>query len=125
MKLFDFSSSALRALMSGALALVVSSGAFAHAHLISSEPAANAEAVAPTELTIHFTEPLEPAFSKIVLTDASGKPATTDASTVDGRDPKTMRLALPQLSSGRYAVHWIAVATDGHRTQGDFAFNVK
>jgi hypothetical protein len=36
-----------------------------------------------------------------------------------------MRLPLPQLGAGRYAVHWIAVATDGHRTQGDFAFIVK
>ncbi|NML33586.1 copper homeostasis periplasmic binding protein CopC [Paraburkholderia antibiotica] len=125
MKLFDFSSSALRASMAGALALVVSSAAFAHAHLISSVPAANAEAVAPTEVTIHFTEPLEPAFSKILLADASGKPAAAGASTVEGQDARVMRLALPQLSAGRYAVHWVAVATDGHRTQGDFAFNVK
>lgn len=125
MKLFDFSSSTLRALMFGAVALAMSSTAFAHAHLISSVPAANAEAVAPTDVTIHFTEPLEPAFSRITLADASGKPATADAATVDNADARVMRLALPQLTSGRYAVHWVAVATDGHRTQGDFAFNVK
>jgi methionine-rich copper-binding protein CopC len=125
MKLFDFSRPALRALMLGAAALVVTSAAFAHAHLSSSEPAANAEAVAPTAVTIHFTEPLEPAFSKITLADASGKPAAPAASEVDRQDAKVMRLPLPQLSAGRYAVHWIAVATDGHRTQGDFAFNVK
>ena len=125
MKLFDFSSSALRALMSGAVALAMSSTAFAHAHLISSVPAANAEAVAPTDVTIHFTEPLEPAFSRITLADASGKPAMASASAVDSSDARVMRLALPELTSGRYAVHWVAVATDGHRTQGDFAFNVK
>jgi methionine-rich copper-binding protein CopC len=125
MKLFDFSLPALRALMLGAAALVVTSAAFAHAHLSSSEPAANAEAVAPTTVTIHFTEPLEPAFSKITLADASGKPAAPAASEVDRQDAKVMRLPLPQLSAGRYVVHWIAVATDGHRTQGDFAFNVK
>ncbi|MGF6922440.1 copper homeostasis periplasmic binding protein CopC [Paraburkholderia sp. 40] len=125
MKLFDFSSSTLRALMSGTVALAMSSTAFAHAHPISSVPAANADAVAPTDLTIHFTEPLEPAFSKITLADASGKPATPGASTVDSADARVMHLALPQLTSGRYAVHWIAVATDGHRTHGDFAFNVK
>ena len=125
MKLFDFSSSTLRALMSGAVALAMSSTAFAHAHMISSVPAANTEAVAPADVTIHFTEPLEPAFSTITLADASGKPATPDASTVDSADARVMHLALPQLTSGRYAVHWVAVATDGHRTQGDFAFNVK
>jgi copper resistance protein C len=29
------------------------------------------------------------------------------------------------LTAGRYGVHWIAVATDGHRTQGNFAFVVQ
>ena len=125
MKLFDFSRPALRALTLGAAALVVTSTAFAHAHLASSAPAANAEVVAPTEVTIHFTEPLEPAFSKITLTEASGKAGATTASEVDGQDARTMRLPLPQLNAGRYAVHWIAVATDGHRTHGDFAFNIK
>jgi copper resistance protein C len=125
MKLFQFSRPALRALVFGAAALVVTSAAFAHAHLASSEPAANAEVAAPAAVTIHFTEPLEPAFSKITLADASGKAAAPAAAEVDKQDPKVMRLPLPQLSAGRYAVHWIAVATDGHRTQGDFAFDVK
>ena len=125
MKLFNFSRPALRALMLGAAALVVTSTAFAHAHLVSSEPAANAEVAAPTEVTIHFTEPLEPAFSKIALADASGK--RRRAGCVAGRPAgcQVMHLPLPQLSAGRYAVHWTAVATDGHRTQGDFAFIVK
>jgi methionine-rich copper-binding protein CopC len=125
MKLFNFPRPALRALMFGAAALAMTSTAFAHAHLVSSEPAANAEVAAPTEVTIHFTEPLEPAFSRIDLSDASGKPAAPAASQVDKGDAKAMHLALPQLTAGRYAVHWIAVATDGHRTQGDFAFIVK
>ncbi|MFM0072771.1 copper homeostasis periplasmic binding protein CopC [Paraburkholderia sediminicola] len=125
MKLFNFSRPALRALTLGAAALVMTSTVFAHAHLVSSEPAANAEVAAATEVTIHFTEPLEPAFSRIELSDASGKPAAPAASQVDQSDAKVMHLALPQLTAGRYAVHWIAVATDGHRTQGNFAFIVK
>jgi hypothetical protein len=76
-------------------------------------------------VTIHFTEPLEPAFSRIDLSDASGKPAAPAVSQVDKSDAKVMHLALPQLTAGRYAVHWIAVATDGHRTQGNFAFVVQ
>ncbi|MCX4147109.1 copper homeostasis periplasmic binding protein CopC [Paraburkholderia madseniana] len=125
LKLFNFSRPALRALTFGAAALVMTSTAFAHAHLVSSEPAANAEVATATEVTIHFTEPLEPAFSRIELSDASGKPAAPAASQVDQSDAKVMHLALPQLTAGRYAVHWIAVATDGHRTQGNFAFIVK
>jgi methionine-rich copper-binding protein CopC len=125
MKLFNFSRPALRALTLGAAALAMTSTAFAHAHLVSSEPAANAVTAAPTEVTIHFTEPLAPAFSRIDVSDTSGKPAAPDASQVDQSDAKVMRLALPQLTAGRYAVHWVAVATDGHRTQGNFAFVVQ
>jgi methionine-rich copper-binding protein CopC len=125
MKLLHFSRPALRASMLGVAALVAASTAFAHAHLASSVPAANAEVVAPTEVTIRFTEPLEPAFSKIALADASGNAAAQVSSQVDGSDAKVMRLPLPQLSAGRYAVHWTAVATDGHRTQGNFTFIVK
>lgn len=38
---------------------------------------------------------------------------------------KAMHLALQPLVAGRYTVKWIAVATDGHRTQGTYAFTVK
>ncbi|CAB3648763.1 copper homeostasis periplasmic binding protein CopC [Paraburkholderia rhynchosiae] len=125
MKLIKFSRPARLAWACGAAALLLTSTAFAHAHLVSSEPAANAEVVAPTEVTIHFTEPLEPAFSKIALADAKGRTAAHAESQVDKQDARAMHLPLPQLSAGRYAVHWIAVATDGHRTQGDFGFTVK
>jgi methionine-rich copper-binding protein CopC len=125
MKLFQFCRPALHALAFGVAALVMTSTAFAHAHMVSSEPAANAEVAAPAAVTIHFTEPLEQAFSKITLADESGKAAALAAAEVDKQDAKVMRLPLTQLSLGRHAVHWIAVATDGHRTQGDFAFNVK
>ena len=125
MKLIKFFRPALRASLLGAAALAVTSTAFAHARLVSSEPAANAEVVAPAEVTIHFTESLEPAFSKITLADANGKAVAPAASQVDKADAKVMHLPLPSLNAGRYAVHWIAVATDGHRTQGDFAFIVK
>jgi methionine-rich copper-binding protein CopC len=131
MKLFKFSRTTSRALALGVatlLAASTASSAFAHAHLVSSEPAANAAVAAPAEVTIHFTEPLEPAFSRIELADASGKsalPAASAASVVDKDDAKIMHLPLPPLSAGRYAVHWTAVATDGHRTQGNFAFVVQ
>ncbi|WGS49312.1 copper homeostasis periplasmic binding protein CopC [Paraburkholderia sp. D15] len=138
MKLFNLSRMARRALFRmaprttasalGVAALVAASSAFAHAHLVSSEPAANAAVAAPAELTMHFTEPLEPAFSRIELADASGKPALpadAPSASVDKGDAKVMHLPLPPLGAGRYAVHWTAVATDGHRTQGDFSFNVK
>lgn len=128
MKLFHFSRAALRASRFGAVALLAAATAstvFAHAHLVSSEPAADAAVAAPAALTLRFTEPLEPAFSKVTLADANGKAVAPGASQVDKHDARVMRVALPPLSAGRYAAHWVAVATDGHRTQGDFSFDVK
>jgi copper resistance protein C len=128
MKPFHFSRSTLRVLRQlppGLAMLAAASTVFAHAHLVSSQPAMNAEVAAPAEVTIHFTDPLEPAFSKITLTDANGNAAATTASLVDKGNAKVMHLPLPPLSPGRYTAHWVAVATDGHRTQGDVAFAVK
>jgi len=106
-------------------ALALASNAFAHATPTSRDPAPNAEVAAPSAVTIHFSEPLEPAFSKIALVDASGKPAASAASQVDAQDKKTMQLELQPLAAGRYTVQWTAVAEDGHRTKGTYAFTVK
>jgi hypothetical protein len=127
MKPIDLSSLLPRALRATALcaAATLATAAFAHALPTSREPAQNAEVSAPTQVTIHFSEPLEPAFSKITLTDANGKAAASTASEVDANDKKTMHLAVDALAPGRYTVHWNAVASDGHRTHGDYAFTVK
>ncbi|MEM5382057.1 copper homeostasis periplasmic binding protein CopC [Paraburkholderia phymatum] len=117
--------SPLRWLAACGVSLVVASNAFAHATPTSRQPAPNAAIAAPSAVTIHFSEPLEPAFSKIALVDAHGKPAASAASEVDAADTQTMRLALQPLAPGRYTVQWTAVAEDGHRTKGTYAFSVK
>jgi methionine-rich copper-binding protein CopC len=127
MKPIDLSRLLPRAIRATAMcaAVTLASAAFAHALPTSREPARNAEVSAPTQVAIHFSEPLEPAFSKITLTDASGKAAASAASGVDAQDRKTMHLAVDALAPGHYTVHWNAVASDGHRTHGDYAFTVK
>ncbi|MEM5340908.1 copper homeostasis periplasmic binding protein CopC [Paraburkholderia azotifigens] len=115
----------LRWLAACGVSLAIASNAFAHATPSSRDPAPNAQVAAPSVVTIHFSEPLEPAFSKIVLVDANGKPAASAASQVDARDRKTMQLAMQPLEPGRYTVQWTAVAEDGHRTKGSYAFSVK
>ena len=115
----------LRWLAACGVSLALASSAFAHAKPTSRDPAPDAEVAAPSAVTIHFSEPLEPAFSKLELVDATGKPATSAASQVDAQDKKTMSLALQPLGPGRYTVQWTAVAEDGHRTKGSYAFNVK
>jgi hypothetical protein len=115
----------LRWLAACGVSLAVASNAFAHAAPTSRDPAPDAEVSAPATVTIRFSEPLERAFSKIALVGADGKPAATAASQVDAQDKKTMQLELQPLVPGRYTVQWTAVAEDGHRTKGSYAFSVK
>lgn len=108
------------------LAATVSSAAFAHAHVASSDPAANAAlAAAPAAVTIDFTETLEPAFSSIVVVDGDGKTVSDGRARVDAANRKRMTVPLVALGAGAYQVKWVAVATDGHRTQGAYGFSVK
>ena len=110
------------------VAATVSSTAFAHAHLAKSDPTAGAAlATAPAAVTIDFTEPLEPAFSSIVVVvvDGDGKTVSNDRARIDASNRKRMTVPLAALGTGAYAVKWVAVATDGHRTQGAYGFSVK
>lgn len=110
-------------LFAAALAVTVPMS-FAHAELVSATPAANSTVSAPKQVTIKFSGALEAKFSKITVTDASGKPVNREASVV-GADTKVMTVGLPVLTPGVYTVHWVAVSIDSHRSQGDYKFTVK
>ncbi len=108
-----------------AATLCVSAAAFAHVFPKKQEPEANTTVPAPAQVQITFTGPLEPSFSTLTVTDAGGKQVNVDKATIDAQQPSVIAVALPALSAGQYTVHWAAVASDGHRTHGDYAFNVK
>jgi methionine-rich copper-binding protein CopC len=111
--------------LAAAVSLVaVSQGAWAHAHAVSSEPAARATVDAPKSVRVTFDSALEGAFSKLTVIDAKGKAVTQAKAELDAAR-KTLTLALPALAAGDYQVTWVAVASDGHRTQGNFKFTVK
>ena len=99
--------------------------ALAHVFPQKQEPGAGSTVEAPARVTITFDGPLEPAFSSLTVTDAAGKQVSTAKSTVDAQQPSVASVALPALAAGKYTVHWVAVASDGHRTHGDYSFNVK
>ncbi len=105
--------------------LVFASTAFAHVFPQKQEPGAGASVAAPSQVKITFDGPLEPAFSSLTVTDAAGKQMNTAKAAVDTHEPAVITVPLPTLSAGHYTVHWVAVASDGHRTHGDYAFDVK
>lgn len=105
--------------------LTVTSLAFAHSFPKVRTPAADTTVVPPHEVAIEFDKPIEPAFSSITVTDSHGNTVSTGKSAVDAKDHRHMSVAVGDLASGAYTVAWVAVAEDGHRTQGHYAFNVK
>ncbi|AXC68406.1 hypothetical protein DOE63_24890 [Salmonella enterica subsp. diarizonae serovar 59:z10:-] len=109
------------------LASLFSTPALAHAHLKSAVPAAESTVEsAPGQLTLHFTEALEPAFSTAGVTDSQGKTVKTENAVVDDADKSVLIISLGDvLPSGKYTVDWHVVAADGHKTQGDYTFTVK
>ena len=108
-----------------AAGLAFASAAFAHVFPQKQEPGAGATVASPPQVRVTFDGPLEPAFSSLTVTDASGKQLTTVKASVDPHQPRTMTVRLPSLAPGHYTVHWVAVASDGHRTHGDYGFDVK
>jgi hypothetical protein len=112
----------LAALVTG---LTLASVALAHVFPQKQEPGAGATVASPPQVRVIFDGPLEPAFSSLTVTDASGKQVNTQKATVDAQQPTTITVPLPSLVAGHYTVHWVAVASDGHRTHGDYGFDVK
>lgn len=108
--------------ITAALVMLAPAVASAHAHLDHASPAVGAMvATAPHDVTIWFTQNLEPAFSTVAVTDAAGAHVDDGKPKISGN---TMSITLKALSPGTYHVHWHAVSVDTHTTQGDFAFTV-
>lgn len=103
------------------LAALASTGAFAHAFLDHSDPRVGSTvAAAPHELTLSFTQKLEPAFSGVDVTGPNGSSIGGKAQ-VSGN---TMRVGIKGAGPGAYHVHWHALSVDTHKTQGSFTFTV-
>lgn len=106
-----------------AVALANPSIAHAHAELRRVSPEADSTvSEAPHEVTLLFSEALEPAFSSADVTDDSGTRVDRGKAEVSG---STIRVGLTTLPPGSYRVHWKAVSTDTHRAEGSFIFNVR
>ena len=109
-------------------ALLLAGGQLAHAHAYPTHqvPSAGETVTAsPKTVAIDFDDALEPAFSSIAVNDAHGHAVTSGKVEVDASNRQHMSVALNPLTPGIYAVAWVAVAVDGHRTHGHYAFIVK
>lgn len=94
----------------------------AHAFLDHASPRVGSTVpTAPHEVTLSFTQNLEPAFSSVQVTDAGGARVDQGKAQISG---STMRVSLKSLSPGTYRVRWRALSVDTHTTEGSFSFHV-
>jgi methionine-rich copper-binding protein CopC len=104
------------------LLLLATAESSAHALLDRAEPrVGNTMAAPPREVTLWFTEKLEPAFSSITVTNAAGQRVDTGKARVSGSQ---MSVSLRAGGSGTYRVNWQVLSVDAHRTNGNFTFQV-
>ncbi len=109
------------------LSLAGTGSALAHADLASADPAAGATVkTAPTEVSITFTEEVEPKFSTIQVLDAGGKRVDDGKAHTAPDNEKLLSVGLKPLAPGTYKVIWHAMsADDSHKTKGNYVFTVK
>ncbi len=104
---------------------LLASAAQAHAFLDSAAPRVGSTIQnAPREVVLTFTQSVEPAFSKIEVTDKAGTHEETGAAHTMGSDPSKLEVAIGALTAGSYVVSWHITSVDTHKTQGKFKFTV-
>ena|SRR5215469_7247912 len=118
-----------RVLLGATLLLVMNwagpSPAVAHAFLDHAAPRVGSTvSPPPSELTLSFTQELEPAFSTVEVVDESGTKVDKGDVQVDPHDGALLRVSLNPLPPGTYKVIWRVVSVDTHPTEGDFTFQV-
>ena len=79
----------------------------------------------PDEVTLDFTERLEPAYSTLRVLDTRGLQVDRRDSRVDRANPMLLRATLPALPPGTYKVHWRVLSIDADVTEGTFTFRIE
>lgn len=97
--------------------------AHAHALLDRADPRVGSTVkAAPREVSLFFTENLEPTFSTVEVTNDTGQRVDEGKPSIDGN---VMRLPLRAIPPGTYRVKWHVLSVDTHTTEGGFSFKVQ
>ncbi len=114
----------IRILLTAGAACLIGKAALAHAFLDRASPAVGSEVSgSPPALTLSYSEPVEPLFSTVAVTDSSG--ARVDAGEPSPQDDgRVLVVPLKPLAPGVYAVEWHVTSVDTHKTEGHFTFTV-
>jgi copper transport protein len=116
-----------RAVIAGATAilatLVVPEVASAHAVLLRTSPVASGVVnVPPPQVALTYSEPVEPRFAIVSVTNAAGRRQTAGQPHRSATNPDELDVPLGRLAQGWYLVYWRVVSADGHPVRGAFTF---
>lgn len=109
--------------------LLTGQGALGHAYVDRSEPPAGARLEeVPPAVCIWYTEPVEKAFSRVVVTDAAGNRVDDEEQLKKSRRrfgaSEQLTVPLRPIGPGTYTVDWQVLSIDTHVTEGRFTFTV-
>jgi methionine-rich copper-binding protein CopC len=103
--------------------LVLPRAALAHAHLMTSSPAANGSVQGPNvAIDLKFNSRVEKKGSMITLVMPGGQ---AQRLTLDAQSDDVNLDARARLKAGNYTLRWQALSTDGHITRGEIPFSVR
>ncbi|MET0200768.1 MAG: copper resistance CopC family protein, partial [Gaiellaceae bacterium] len=106
-------------------ALVLPASAWAHAALLQTPPqASRTTTLAPPAVRLRYSEPVEPRFAIVSVTDAAGRQVTFGNPTAAPGSPQTLVTQLKRVPEGWYLVFWRVISADGHPVRGAFTFAV-
>ncbi|HEX3687851.1 MAG TPA: CopD family protein, partial [Gaiellaceae bacterium] len=71
-----------------------------------------------------YSEPIEPRFAIVSVTDAAGRQVTNGQPASAPGSPQTLVLRLKRVPEGWYLVFWRVISADGHPVRGAFTFAV-
>jgi copper transport protein len=107
------------------VALVLPAAAWGHASLLATQPAASGVlSRPPTQVSLTFSERIEPRFAVISVTDAQGNQEMVGSPARAPDDENAIFIKLRQLPQGWYLVWWRVISADGHPVRGAFTFAV-
>jgi copper transport protein len=107
------------------IALALPASAFAHAALLRTKPSASGILNGPPrEVSLTYSEPVEPRFAIVSVTDAAGKQVTAGPPRRAVDNPDRLVVPLERVPAGWYLVFWRVISVDGHPVRGAFTFAV-
>jgi copper transport protein len=108
-----------------AAALAMPAAAWAHAVLLRTVPVASRTInTAPPEVRLTYSEPIEPRFAIVSVTDAAARQLTSGPPQRAPGSPQTLVTPLRHTPQGWYLVFWRVISADGHPVRGAFTFAV-